>query len=275
MKKLICLILSIMCGVGIVPFSTTTEEVLYYGDGYNGAVLVGNETETITYATKEETLYAINGGLPLYHDTSSRPKTCANVAGAIVLGYYDKTYDELIPNFTSARVIRDRILYNVQTDAVQAVIDSLYTKMGTNSTSSGGTSVAGFQNGLRTYVNEKGKNLSYTITGQSGQLNKTAFIQSFENNRPIALFVSKYKLIPIADFSVSETEDRLEKTKFEGNHVLISFGIKEINYFNANGTLKKQLTLLMVATGFCQEPLYYIEFDSNSGMIESYSINIY
>lgn len=31
----------------------------------------------------------------------------------------------------------------------------------------------------------------------------------------------------------------------------------------------------MVATGFWQEPLYYIELSSNSGMIESHSINVY
>lgn len=275
MKILISLALAFLCSIGTLPtIKKNTDKPLYYGDGYNGAIMTGTETETITYASKDETEYAIKGGLPTYYDTSSRPKTCANVAGAIVLGYYDKTYDELIPNFTSARVIRDKILYNVQTEAVQAVVDSLYVKMETNVTS-GGTSVAGFKNGLKKYVNEKGKNLSYSEIGQNSQLNKTAFIQSIQNSHPVALFVSKYTLIPIMNFSISSTEDKLNKTKFEGNHVLVSYGLKEVNYYNANGTLKRQMTLLMVATGFSQEPLYYIELSSNSGMIESYSINVY
>lgn len=275
MKILISLALAFLCSIGTLPtIKKNTDKPLYYGDGYNGAIMTGTETETITYASKDETEYAIKGGLPTYYDTSSRPKTCANVAGAIVLGYYDKTYDELIPNFTSARVIRDKILYNVQTEAVQAVVDSLYVKMETNVTS-GGTSVAGFKNGLKKYVNEKGKNLSYSETGQNSQLNKTAFIQSIQNSHPVALFVSKYTLIPIMNFSISSTEDKLNKTKFEGNHVLVSYGLKEVNYYNANGTLKRKLILLLVATGFYQEPLCYIELSSNSGMIESYSINVY
>lgn len=273
MKILISLALAFMCSIGSFPI-IAKDKPIYYGDGYNGAIMTDTETETITYASKNETEYAIKGGLPLYYDTSSHKQTCANVAGAIVLGYYDKTYDDLIPNFTSARVIRDRILYNVQTDAVQAVIDSLYVKMDTNS-ASGGTTVTGFKNGLKNYINEKGKNVTYSVTGQNSQLNKTEFIQSIQNNRPIALFVSKYTLIPIANFSVSSTEDKLNKTKFEGNHVLVSYGLKEVNYYNSNGSLKRQITLLMVATGYWQEPLCYIEFNSNSGMIESYSVNVY
>ncbi len=275
MKIFISLVLAFMCTIGTLPITANNaDKAIYYGDGYNGAIMAGTESETITYAWKDETEYVIKGGLPLYYNTGSHTKTCANVAGAIVLGYYDKTYDDLIPNFTSARVIRDRILYNVQTDAVQAVIDSLYVKMDTDSTS-GGTTITGFKNGLKSYINEKGKDVTYSVTGQNSQLNKTAFIQSIQNNRPVALFVSKYTLIPIMNFSVSSTEDKLNKTKFEGNHALVSYGLKEVNYYNSNGSLKRQLTLLMVATGFCQEPLCYIELNSNSGMIESYQINVY
>ncbi len=276
MKNLTSLVLAIMFFVFSLPITAINRDtdILYFGDGYNGAVQVGTESETITYATKNETEYSIKGGLPLYHDASTRQKTCANVAGATVIGFYDKTYDELIPNFTSARVIRDRIFYNAQTDAVQSVIDSLYVKMETN-VASGGTSIAGFKNGLKSYVNEKGKNLTYSVTGQNGMLDKTAFIRSIQNEQPVALFVSKYSLIPIKNFSVSTTVDVLNKTKFEGNHVLVGYGLKEVNYYNSDGTLKRQLTLIMVATGFWQEPLYFIELDSNNGMIESYSINVY
>lgn len=276
MKVLTSLILSLICSMATLPITTNNaDKTIYYGDGYNGAILTGTDTEYITYSTKEENEYFIEGGLPLYYDTSTREKTCANVAGAIILGYYDKTYDELIPDFTSARIIRDRIIYNAQTNAVQTVIDSLYIKMGTNGTDAGGTSVTGFKDGLKNYVNEKGKNLSYSGTGQNGQLNKSALIQSIQNNRPIALFVSKYSLIPILDFSISETQDKLEKKYYNGNHVLVSYGLKEINYYNANGGLIKQLTLLAVATGYRQESLSYIELDTNNGMIDSYSINIY
>lgn len=119
MKIFVSLLLVFMCSMGTVSVaSENVDKPIYYGDGYNGAIMTSTESGTITYSSKEETQYAINGGLPTYYDTSSRSQTCANVAGAIALGYYDKTYDELIPNFTSARVIRDRILYYPQTEAV-------------------------------------------------------------------------------------------------------------------------------------------------------------
>lgn len=276
MKTLLCVFASLITILSTTSFvAKNSDEQLYFGDGYNGAIMTGTDTEYVTYSYKEENEYIITGGLPMYYDTSTRTKTCANVAGTIVLGYYDKTYDELIPNFTAARVIRDKVLYSTQTNAVQAVMDNLYVKMETNSTSAGGTSIAGFKSGLKKYVNEKGKNISYSGTGQNNQLNKTTFIQSIQNKQPVALFVSKYNLIPATDFSVSGTQDKIEKQYYSGNHVLISYGLKEINYYNANGTLKKNLTLLMVATGYRQEALFYIEMDSTSGMIDSYSINIY
>lgn len=276
MKTILCLIVTLVTILSVNPLTAkVTDEQLYFGDEYNGAINTGSGTEYITYSTKEEEEYFINGGLPLYYDTSTRPKTCANVAGTIVLGYYDKTYDELIPNFSSARVIRDKVLYSTQTEAVQSVMDKLYVYMETNSTDAGGTSISGFKNGLKKYVNEQGRNFSYSGTGQNAQLNKSAYIQAIQNNNPIALFVSKYNLIPIKDFSVSATEDKLEKQYYSGNHVLMGYGIKEIRYYNAIGTLTRNLTLLMVATGYRQDPLYYIEMDSNNGMIDSFSIKIY
>lgn len=275
MKTFISLIVSLVAFLSISPLVNVSNDELYFGDGYNGAILTGSGIEYINYSTKEEEEYLIAGGLPLYYDVSTRTKTCANVAGAIVLGYYDKTFDELIPDFTSARIIRGKVLYSTQTEAVQAVMDKLYGYMGTNSTDTGGTSISGFKNGLKKYVNEQGRNLTYSGIGQNGQLNKSVFIQTIESKNPVALFVSKYNLIPIKDFSISATQDKLEKQYYSGNHVLMSYGIKEIRYYNADGTLVKNLTLLMVATGYCQDPLYYIEMASNSGIIDSYSINVY
>lgn len=197
MKVLICLIVSIVSIFSVTPLGAKSfDEQLYFGDGYNGAINTGSGTEYITYSKKEEVEYLINGGLPLYYDTSTRPKTCANVAGAIALGYYDKNYDELIPNFTSARVIRDKILYSVQTVAVQSVMDKLYGYMETNGTDDGGTSISGFKNGLKKYVNEQGRNLVYSGTLQNNQLVKPSFIEAIQSNKTVALFVSKYNLIP-------------------------------------------------------------------------------
>lgn len=273
MKAIFCGIASLLCALTGVVSVTPQEDEIRFGSSYNGSIYAGSKTEYVTYVTKEEEESFINGGLPRYYDTSGRSKTCANVAGTILLGYYDKNYDELIPDFTSARVIRDRVIYYAQTSAVQDVIDELYYDMDTN-TATGGTTIKDFQNGLRKYVNELGRNIAFSNVGNSNGFNYSAYLNSIRNEQPVALFVSKYSLIPIADFGISATQDRLEKDYYTGNHVLVGYGLKEIKYYNSKGTLQKTITLLMVATGYSREPLYYVDL-SDCGYIDSYSVNIY
>lgn len=274
MNKIICLILSAICITVSVPKIANQSETMYFGSGYNGAVYDGSSTEYITYSTKSESEYTINGGLPRYYDRGTKINTCANVAGAIVLGYYDKTYDELIPDFQAARVIKDKVIYSTQTDAVQAVIDKLYVSMDTNGTSAGGTTIAGFKNGLKSYVNGRGRSISYSSLGQNDKINRQDYIDSIEAEYPVALFMSGYSLIPIADFSETSTKDKLNIKHYAGNHVLIACGLKEVKYYNSNGTLKQTLTLLTVATGYSLDPIYYLDLRGSS-LIDSYSIDIH
>lgn len=274
MNKIICLLLSAICITVSVPKVTNQSEPMYFSSGYNGSVYEGSSTEYISYATKTENEYAIKGGLPRYYNEGIKANTCANVAGAIALGYYDKTYDELIPNFKAARVIKDKVIYSAQTEAVQAVIDKLYVSMDTNSTSAGGTTIAGFKNGLKSYVNGQGRSISYSSVGQKDKINRQEYIDSVKSEQPIALFMSGYSLIPMTDFSETPTKDKLEIKHYSGNHVLIACGLKEVKYYNSNGSLSQTLTLFMVATGYKLDPIYYLDVRGGS-LIDSYSIDIH
>ena len=274
MNKIICLIMSAICVIASAPGFTRQSETMYFSSDYNGAIYEGSSTEYISYVTKSEDEYAIKGGLPKYYDMGTKENTCANVAGAITLGYYDKTYDELIPNFKAARVIKDKVIYNAQTEAVQAVIDKLYVSMGTNSTSAGGTTITGFKNGLKSYVNGNGKSITYSSVGQNDKINHEAYMDSIEAEHPVVLFMSGYSLIPIGDFSETSTKDKLQKKHYSGNHILVACGLKEIKYYNSNGTLNQTLILFIVATGYKQDPIYYLDVRGSS-LIDSYSIDIH
>lgn len=274
MNKIICLILSAICITVSVPKVANQSETMYFGSGYNGSIYEGSSTEYISYATKSENEYVIKGGLPRYYDRGTKENTCANVAGAIALGYYDKTYDELIPNFKAARVIKDKVIYSAQTEAVQAVIDKLYVSMDTNSTSAGGTTIAGFKNGLKSYVNGQGRSVLYSSVGQKDKINRQEYIDSVKSEQPIALFMSGYSLIPMTDFSETPTKDKLEIKHYSGNHVLIACGLKEVKYYNSNGSLSQTLTLLTVATGYSLDPIYYLDLRGSS-LIDSYTIDIH
>lgn len=275
MTKFICLAMSALFALVSAPYlGNSGTETLYFSSGYDGSIYEGSYTEYVSYATKSEYEDSIKGGVPRYYNVGSNSNTCANVAGAIALGYYDKTYNELIPNFDAVRVIKDKVLYRAQTEAVQIVIDKLYNTMATNSTSAGGTTISGFKNGLKEYVNGQGRSITYYSAGSYNDFDRQAYLRAIQNEQPIALFMAGYTLIPISDFTDTQTRDELLKMSYSGNHVLIGYGLKEIKYYNSNGTLKQTLTLLTVATGYNQDPLYYLDL-GNSGFVDSWAIDIY
>lgn len=274
MKKGLAVLLVMLVIVGTMGFFPGSATEMVFADGYNGSTYEGAGVETITFSSKNDEEIFIDGGLPKYYDTSAELKnTCANVAGAITLGYFDKDYDELIPNFKAARVIRDKVLFSTQTAAIQDVIIDLYQKMNTNSLGNG-TSVEQFKNGLTQYVKEHGRNISYNQLVKNEQIDFDAYKRSVEEKKPIVLFVSKYTMLSITDFEKDSNTDELVMQYYGGDHVLIGYGIREISYFNADGSLKEQITFLRVATGYAQDALAYIRLDDRIRVIDGYTINI-
>lgn len=274
MKQFVSIFMSMMlllCVIAMVP-DVNAERV--FADGYNGSTYEGSSTETIDYYTKTDNEISIKGAVPKYHNTGSNRNTCANVAGSIVVGYYDKDYDELIPNFKAARIIRDRVIFSAQTDAVQNVIDDLYNKMDTNDTGNG-TTVEGFKRGLEAYVEQQGRSITYEGLVSGERLNIEEYKQAINNEKPVALFVSKYTMIPISDLEQDNNTDVLDKLHYGGDHVLVGYGIREIKYYNQDGSLKKEVTLLMAATGYLQDPLVYIIIDDRMTIVDGYTVSIY
>lgn len=275
MKQFLSVVLSILvfllCTFSIVP-DVKTER--FFADGFNGATYEGSSTEIVDFARKDDEEISIKGAVPKYFNAGTYRNTCANIAGAILLGYYEKNYDELIPDFKAARVIRDKVLFATQTDAVQKVIDDLYVKMDTN-IGGNGTTVNGFQSGLRQYVNEKGRNINYTAFVSNENLNIEQYKESIKNNIPVVLFVSKYTMIPLTEIYQNDYSDKYNKKIYGGDHVLVAYGIREIQYYNGTGGLIKSTILLMVATGYSQDALVYVQIDDRMRIIDGYSVNIY
>lgn len=274
MKKFLSVFLSVfvlLCAVSMIP---EVKAERFFADGFNGSTYEGSSTEIVDFARKDDEEVSIKGALPKYSNAGTYRNTCANTAGAILLGYYEKSYDELIPNFKAARVIRDRVLFATQTDAVQKVIDDLYVKMDTNN-GGNGTTVNGFQTGLRQYVTDKGRNIEYKKIVSNENLNIERYKEAIETNKPIVLFVSKYTMIPLTEIYQNDYSDKYNKKLYGGDHVLVAYGIREIQYYSSAGNLTKSTTLLMVATGYSQDPLVYVQIDDRMRIIDGYTINIY
>lgn len=271
MKQFLAIVMSVLF---VMPMSNILIDDEMTFAGYNGASLENTVSLSIDFAYKEDNEVLINGGLPEYCDWSSRENTCANVAGAIVLGYYDKTHDELIENFTSARIIRDKVLYSKQSDAVDGVLSTLYTAMKTNITE-GGTTIDNFKTGLTDYVNEREKNIAYSQVVSNQELNLNTYANAITNKEPTVLFISKYSLISMQSFDVETGTQNLNIQHYTGNHTVVAYGLRTIKYYNASGTLVRQMNLLAVATGMSYGYFGYILLDDYGTLIDGYSINIY
>lgn len=271
MKKLAAVLLSVLFAV---PMFSAPRQMTFADNGFNGASLDRTEFKTISFAAKENDENSFYGALPEYVDGSGRQNTCANVAGAIVLGYYDKDYDNLIENFTSTREIFGKLIYTPQTDAVLDVMARLYDDMKTNVTA-GGTTVANFKSGFQTYVNEQGRNVSYTQMVSNQQLLSSRYKQSIDNGRPVVFFVSGYTLIPTTILDAESGPEEYYEQYYVGNHTVVGYGYRTIRYYNAVGNLVKQLDLLTVATGNPASPLAYVSVDDYTNLIDGYEIYIY
>ena len=123
-------------------------------------------------------------------------------------------------------------------------------------------------------VEEKGCHISYSAVVANETLNIPAFKQSINDEKPVVLFVSRYNLVSLLGIQGSSTEDRFTMLTYEGNHVLIAYGIREIVYYNDSGNVVEELTLLQVATGYQQEQFAYVVLDSRMQIFEGYQIEI-
>lgn len=268
MKLSVTLILSVVMSLGA---GARTDTEMYFCDGFFGATLQETKTETVVYDSKDESEdYEIKYKLPCYHNKGAYDNTCANVAGAIILGFYDKDYDELIPGFTSARIIRDTAIYKAQNSAIQAVIDDLYVRMGTNMSSAGGTSVSGFKNGLASYVESRGRSIAFSHVGGD----KAALVSAFDNLQPVALFVNGYVMTDMSGYETGVGTDKYYKSYYSGAHLLVAYGYKEVKYYDVGGNMIKNMTVLKVATGFDQ-PLSYVITEDFMQIEDGYAVNIY
>ena len=254
------LIVSYQTGRGNYLAHADTVQDIYYGDNTysaNGSTS-WTESETINYATKTTSYYRINRTYPEYFNSNlDLENTCANVAGSNIIGFYDRYYDELIPNCTVGYMGNRYYIYTgVATNPtqIQGVINDLYIRMSTNNPIAG-TNQTQYKTGLSSYVASKGRNTTYNSVMTNGNFDLDKAIAQLNNGYPITLYLSGYNFTDIIDMG---DHVLLSKTIYTGNHIAVAYGYQKISYYNADGSLIKTNIYLYVATGFSDDQLMYI-----------------
>lgn len=234
---------------------------------YCGAGAFVEQTETIIYARKETEEYSMKGDLPNY-TVMYGGTNCANIAGAIVIGYYDRFCENLIPNYKTYTQLGSIFRYKTEGAEIQQVISSLYSLMGTDQ-GEAGTRYNGFQEGMRAYATNHG--YTYTIE-DLGKLNFDKYKAAVESNKPVALFLSVYAMLSKnVTVGTSETVTSMYCTYA---HVEVGCGYRVDTYYNANNQVITTRTYLKVASGFKNFNISYLCLDGKTTIDRAMAINI-
>lgn len=236
-----------------VKFSDkATTELSYCGSG-----ATTEQTETISYSRKETETYSIKSGIPDYYSPTSGTG-CANVAGAVIIGYYDRFCENLIPNLKTYMQLGSTVKYLAAKFEISNLIEELKDLMGTDKNTSG-TTFSGFQQGMRMYAN----NHNYTYSTEDlGKLNFDKFKAAVQSDKPVALFLSNYSIL--TGSLVNDTIEVITNELTTTAHVVVGFGYKIDTYYNSNNTIVAQRTYLKVASGLTKYGLGFLCLDGKS-----------
>ena len=247
-------------GVGSLGVLNNAQATRYCGSGN-----VTEISETINFARKETTSdYAMKGNVPNYsaHVDASN---CANVAGAELIGYYDRFYEDLIPNYKSYVQMGTMLAYRSAGAETAEVMKALKIYMGTTD----GTTFNGFHKGMKTYVEEH--SLTYS-TEDLGSLNLDKYKAAVESNKPVALFLGDYSFYLGATSNANGETIKSEHSSVA--HVVVGCGYKIDTYYNSEGKVVATRTYLKVASGFDSYGVVYLCLDGKSTVDRATSVII-
>ncbi len=201
------------------------------------------------------------------YNYSPAPGSCGSIAGANVIGFYDRYDENLIPNHVSGTLFGNTYLYELEDAAVIATIQTLYEYMGTEHV---GTTEDEFINGMTRYCTEKGKKISFTSCMSSKSFTYTSAKQKMKSNQPIVLFLSGYNTAILTTEGNTDTVNYLIST---ANHIMIGFGYEVYCYSTADGTITYEY--INVSTGLDTATRTLFNINYKTKINDALAVNIY
>lgn len=262
--------------VDLLSGATLTDEQVQQiaedGFTYKGSDQKTEIYEKVDYSKRIVDNYEFPYGLPAY-TSSIHSNACANIAGAIILGYYDVYLPDLVPGEVLFTMPNGKIYYEYSTDSIKDIINNqLYYDMKTNVNN--GTSYSDFKTGLTAYVNRQGHKTSYTSVMVSGSFSYYQYKVQVRQPHPIALFFAGFNTSYGALNDTQNYEDIIDITYHTANHVMVGSGYEDISYYNASGTVFRTDNWLKVSTAFTTGN-GYVHIDDKIHIDNAVAVSIY
>lgn len=237
--------------------------------GYGNAVPYSTvvSQETINFTRREVEQVETVNGVPTYIVTQGLTNACGAVAGTIIVGFYDKYYEDLIPDY-STYILTGRYRSSDSVYVPKAMRE-MYTLMRTN-VDDVGVSQSDCLNGLKAYVENKGHTLEYLNIKSNSRVNETLLKSTLNENKPAILFCSK---IDIYSLSFTDTYDTITCTNLtSAGHIVVACGLYTIKYYNGNNLFRTD-KYIKVATGLSNSTSY-LKLESDDWCDAAYSVAI-
>ncbi len=250
------------------------DQLAYKGFGYMGNPSgdYTSTTEYVDYSTKTTDAYSFPYDAPDVIG-SYNGSNCANNAGACIITYYDRFFENLIPNYQSYTLFLGQIVYNDFSVEIDALKDTLKNYMAVDGVTQG-TTFSGFQQGMERYVEEKGYTYSTSSVMSWGELDLQDYKQIVQQETPVALFLNGFTMSSMAENS---QQDTVANYSYVATHVEVGIGYKCITYYNSNGGVIATRNFLKVASGILMHGIGYLNISSNASgeIVNAIAIDIY
>ncbi len=254
--------------------SETIDALAYKGFGYmdSGSTEPVTTTETINYATKNTETYRFPYDAPNLYG-SLNGSCCANNAGAVIIGYYDRFYENLMPNHQAYIVFGGTIKYKNTSAEITALVGTMKEYMAVDGVEQG-TTFSGFQQGMERYVEEKGYTYSTTSMMSWGSFNFESYKNTVSNEIPVAIFLNGYTMNN--GITEEDNADNISNSYRAATHVEVGIGYRIDTYYNANGGVVATRKYARVASGLSAYGIGYLNVSSNvSGqVVNAIAVNI-
>ncbi len=228
----------------LFPFTHLRAKAETFSSANMGFYSTRVESETVYFTSRESEYTETTNGVPLYYLSGNLTNGCGAAAGAIVVGFYDKYYENLIPDYTAYFPATGKYKINDNTK-VPALMSELYNLMRIN-VDDVGVNETDCLNGLRSYVQSKNLTVNYSSIKSSSQFSLSAFSSAINSNKPVLLF-SEANTVCI--FTNTSDREIITKSIISENHIYVGYGIHTVRYYNGNVNFRTD-TYIRVATGW-------------------------
>lgn len=273
---IVAILLVAISGIGLADARASAAESYFCDDGiFAGEGESVRDNYTIQYDSYvQNNKYRVLKA-PSYspYNDGSMTNFCSAIAGMNVVGFYDRYYPNLIPNYEPGITTNSGYFYLPYLGAqeLKTLIIDLYSYMRVNVDGPGATE-ADFKNGLSRYVQEQKHSVSYTSFYKSStNVNLTKMQQMVAQNKVAVLFLNRYNFV----YNIYTYDDHSDVYKINSNsgHMMMVYGYFTVDYYK-NGSKFLSETYLEASSCFSTGDQGYIKMDDYLQIQDALIINI-